>query len=370
MNLIELTEKLIKFPSYTGNNEAINQCLEFCINYFRNNSKIFIKREQKNGVKSVLLSNIGTLDFDVLEVGHIDVVPATSNDMFIPKIINNIIYGRGTGDMKGFVAVAMKIFEYIIENKLNLKYGLLIVSDEEPGGFDGAKYWAEELGLKTKILLDADAGGALNTIIYKAKACYFAKLIAKGKSAHGSMPWLAIDANENLLNSILNLRKTFPYICEKSNIKDKWITTMHAGLINGGQAINAISNYAEAILDFRYTNEYNNHSLFKIIKESLEEGVEFIVQEEGIPIFNDKNNKYLQLYKREIEDITGKEADFNFATGASDARYFSNPNTVIISNQADCGNIHSDGEWLNLDQQERFYQVRAGFLKNLAGIFF
>jgi len=365
MNLIELTEKLVKFPSYTNENGAIDECLNFCINYFGNNSKIFVRREEKNGVKSVLLSNTETLNFDVLEVGHIDVVPVNSNDMFNPKIINNIMYGRGTGDMKGMVAVAMKVFEYIIENNLKLKYGLLIVTDEEPGGFDGSQYWAEEIGLKTKILLDADAGKDINTIIYKAKACYFIKLIAKGKSAHGSMPWFGEDANEKLMNTIINLRQIFPYISEKSGIQDKWVTTMHVSLMNGGQAINTISNYAEAILDFRYTDKYNNDSLFNIIKENLEEDVDFIVQEKGIPVFNNKENKYLQLYKAEIENITGKEVIFDFTTGASDARYFSKSSDIIISNRCNCDCLHANGEWLDLGQQEQFYQIRINFLKKL-----
>lgn len=364
MNLIELTEKLVKFPSYTNENAAMDKCLNFCISYFNNNSNVFIRREEKNGVKSVLLSNTNTLNFDVLEVGHIDVVPA-NDDMFNPKIIGNKMYGRGTGDMKGLVAVAMKVFEYIVENNPNLKYGLLIVSDEEPGGFNGSKYWAEEIGLKTKILLDADAGKNLNTIIYKAKACYFIKLIAKGKSAHGSMPWFGEDANEKLMNTIMNLRKIFPYISEKSNIQDKWITTMHTGLINGGQAINSISNYAEAILDFRYTDQYNNESLFKTIKENLEENVDFTVEEEGIPVFNNKENKYLQLYKKEIENITSKEVIFDFTTGASDSRYFSKSSDIIISNRPNCDCLHADGEWLDLEQQEKFYQIRINFLKKL-----
>ena len=226
MDLIKLIEKLVKFQSYIGNQKAINDCLEFCINYFKNKNSIYVKQVEKNNIKSVLISNVDTMDFDVLEVGHIDVVPVNDFEMFNPKVISNIMYGRGTGDMKGPVASAMKLFDYVMENNLKLKYGLLIVSDEEPGGFDGSMYWANELGLKSKIILDGDAGGKLNTIIYKSKACFFIKLISKGESAHGSKPWLGIDANENLINTINNLRKFFPYISKNNTPKDEWITTL------------------------------------------------------------------------------------------------------------------------------------------------
>ncbi|MDR0571916.1 MAG: M20/M25/M40 family metallo-hydrolase, partial [Rickettsiales bacterium] len=159
MNLIELIIKLVEFPSYTGNIGAIEDCLQYCVDYFKDyEKKIFTRKIKSNGMPSVLLSNCDTLDYDVLEVGHIDVVPVNSMDMFKPKIIGDIMYGRGVADMKGPVAVGMEALEHVIKNNLNLRYGLLIVSDEESGGFNGAKYWTEQLGLKTKILINGDAG--------------------------------------------------------------------------------------------------------------------------------------------------------------------------------------------------------------------
>ena len=114
MNLVELTKKLVELQSYTGNDKIINDCLEFCVNYFSNNPRISINEVETNNVKSVLISNINTMDFDVIEVGHIDVVPVNDFKMFKPKIEDNIMYGRGTGDMKGSVAAAMKLFDYVI----------------------------------------------------------------------------------------------------------------------------------------------------------------------------------------------------------------------------------------------------------------
>ena len=40
----------------------------------------------------------------------------------------------------------------------------LWIEDEETGGFNGAKYWTENLGLKTKVLLDPDGGKEINKI--------------------------------------------------------------------------------------------------------------------------------------------------------------------------------------------------------------
>ena len=369
MELLELIKKLIEFQSYTGNQKAINDCLKFCINYFIDKNNVYIKQIEINKNKSVLISNIDTSDFDVLEVCHIDVVPVNNTKQYIPNIIDNIMYARGSGDMKGFVAVAIKLFEYAINNNFNLKYGLLIVSDEEPGGFNGAKYWTENLNLKTKILLDADAGNNLNTIISKSKASFFVKLISNGKSAHGSKPWLGNDAIENLIQTINNLRKFFSYYSINNLSINDWITTMHIGTIIGGEAENSIAKKCQAVLDFRYTEKYNDNSILDIIKNCLVPDVDVVIQENGYLVNNDINNKYLQMYKNIIEKKTKKEVKFDFSSVASDSRYFStNKDTIIISNQADCGDLHGDNEWLNIKKLELFFEIRKEFIDSLNSI--
>ena len=366
MDVIELVKNLIKFPSYTGNNQEIHNCINYCINYFKDNKKVFIKKEEKNGLPSVLLSNVDSLELDVLDVGHIDVVPVNDNKMFEPKIEGNIMYGRGTSDMKDSVAVSIKTLEYVIENNLPLKYGTLIVSDEETGGQNGAKHWAENIKLKTKVLLDGDSGGIINNIIQKSKGAMFLKLTSYGKTAHGSRPWLGIDANENLINTIVNLRKIFPYYCENNHSKeDEWCTTMHVGTFNGGTATNAITDKAEATLDIRFTEKYNADKILQIVKENAVGDTEVSLIGSGRVVYSDENNKYFQAYKKSVEKITGKEAILGFVTGASDSEYFYNDNTIIIPNQPTGGDIHNDGEWVDIETIKQFLEIKKDFLNNL-----
>lgn len=366
MDVIELTKNLIKFPSYTGNIQAINDCINYCINYFKDNKKVFIKKEEKNDLPSVLLSNIDSLDLDVLDVGHIDVVPVNTNKMFEPRIEEGVMYGRGTSDMKDSVAASIKTLEYIIENNLPIKYGTLIVSDEETGGTNGAKYWAEEIKLKTKVLLDGDAGSLINKIIQKAKGVIFVNLISHGKSAHGSRPWLGIDANENLINTLINLRKVFPYYSLENHSKeDEWVTTMHVGLIKGGNAANAISEKAEATLDIRFTEEYDLDKVIKLIKQNVVGDIEINAQELGKMVFNELDNKYLQLYKSSIEKITKQQAIFDFVTSGSDSRYFYNKDTTIIPNQPTGGEIHGDNEWVKVETIKQFLEIKKDFIHEL-----
>jgi succinyl-diaminopimelate desuccinylase len=369
MELMELTEKLIRFPGTTQNKPALEECFNFCVNYFKdkNNKNIFIDVKEKNGLKSVLVSNADTINLDVLDIVHIDVVPVGDKNMYNPIIKDGILKARGSSDMKSQVAVAFKLFEYVIEQKFDYKYGLLIVTDEETE-CTCSDYWASEIGLNAKIILDGDgAAPILNKMIYKKKASLCIKVIFRGESAHGSRPWIGVDANENLIQSWSNLRKVFPYINKDNKPADEWCVTLHAGVINGGKSVNSISDYAELYLDFRYIEGYNDEKIFKIIRENFVGDYTIEPMERGVLLINDTENKYFKLYKKILEKNTGKEAVLEFGTGASDSRFFSDRgnDVAVIASMPIGGGAHTEEEWLNVESLYKFLDIRKEFLREL-----
>jgi acetylornithine deacetylase/succinyl-diaminopimelate desuccinylase-like protein len=366
VDILELTKKLMSFKSISNEKEISSKCIDYILDYVGDDKNIFIKPINSNGFRSVLLSNADTLELNVLEVGHVDVVPVSSDKIFEPRIEGDLLYGRGGGDMKGFIAVGLEVLKFVVKSNLKMKYGLLIVTDEEISSENGSKYWAETLGLKAKLVLDPDSGKKLNTIIYKSKGAFFFKLISNGESVHGSQPWSSsADAVENLIQSINNLRKIFPHYSKKNEPDDKWVDTMHVGIIDGGKAVNAVADYAEAKIDIRFTEKYTAESLKELIKTNIVDGVEAIFEVVGKVVFNDKNNRYLKLYAEVLEKYAKEKINFEFASSGSDSRYFSNNNTTIIANQADCGEIHADGEWLNIKKLSDFFEVRKEFLEKI-----
>ena len=88
--------------------------------------------EKKGVAPVIMIRNHKSLDFDALVLGHIDVVPA-EDKMFNPVVKGGKLYGRGSLDMKSFAAVAMNSMQYVIENKLPIKFGIILSSDEEKG---------------------------------------------------------------------------------------------------------------------------------------------------------------------------------------------------------------------------------------------
>ena len=88
-------------------------------------------------------------------------------------------------DMKSFAAVALNSMEYVLTQKLPLKFGVILSSDEEKGSRGTEAFLAAHPQLKAKIVLDNDVGGDIGKLILKCKNPVFVKLTAQGTAAHG-----------------------------------------------------------------------------------------------------------------------------------------------------------------------------------------
>ncbi|MDR2526263.1 MAG: M20 family metallopeptidase [Rickettsiales bacterium] len=369
MELLELSKTLIKFPGTFDNRDELNKCFEFVVDYFKkkNNSNIFLNIKEKDGLKSVLISNVNALELDVLWIGHIDVVPTNNPKMYEPVVDNGILRARGASDMKSQVAQGIKLFEYVLEENLPLKYGMLIVTDEETESVC-SDYWANEIGLKAKIIMDGDGSkNDMNVMCYKRKASLCIKVSWKGAPAHGSRPWDGMDANEDLITSWTNLRKVFPYINKNNPPDDKWLVTLHAGMIKGGNAVNSISESAVLHMDFRYIEGYDDEKIFSIIKENFVGDYKIEPMERGFFMSTDVENKYFKLYNDILEKSTGKKTVLEFGTGATDVRFFCGNNSdkylqAIITSSPIGGGAHTDDEWLNIDSLYKWLDINKEYL--------
>lgn len=85
----------------------------------------------------------------ILMQGHVDVVPVTgqrwSRDPFSGEVVDGYLWGRGAIDMKGGVAMMTNAFCRLASGPAPPgDVVLCVVSDEEAGGVDGARFLVEE----------------------------------------------------------------------------------------------------------------------------------------------------------------------------------------------------------------------------------
>lgn len=367
MDLIKTAQDLIRFRTETGNSEEIHQCFEYVKGLF-NGTKANVKIFEKSGIAPVIfITNAETEDFDVLILGHLDVVPA-EDKMFSPYIEDGKMFGRGTLDMKSFAAVALNSMFHVLDNNLNIKFGIILSSDEEKGSKGTEAFMKEHANLKTKIVLDNDVGGNILRIVNKCKNPVFVKIESIGKEAHGSMPWDGIDANENLLMVLNNIRKIYPYFSKNLPMPENtWIDTVHIAKMSGGQVSNVISNYAEALLDFRLTETSSVENLKANLDKCMIEGVTYKISSSSVPVVMDENNPYIQDYKHFAEHILGQEIEFEQIGGATDSRAFAVRGSTVIMHSGTGEGMHTKDEYVMVDSVVKIAEIQKKFLDKLSG---
>ncbi|HSB67160.1 MAG TPA: M20/M25/M40 family metallo-hydrolase [Anaerolineales bacterium] len=135
--------------------------------------------------------------------GHVDVVPVErerwSRDPFGGEVVDGMVWGRGTLDMKGFLAMYLEVFLTLFRQNAPLKRDIILaaIADEEAGFEHGSKFLVEQ----HRDLIDADyaftEGGALTIHFGKSrvypiqvaeKCVCWLRLRAVGKPGHGSTP--------------------------------------------------------------------------------------------------------------------------------------------------------------------------------------
>lgn len=366
MDVIDLAQKLIRFRTETGNHGEIMKCLQFVKSLPElHDAKIDIF-EKDNLAPVIFIRNTESEAFDVLVLGHLDVVPA-AEEMFTPVVKDGRMYGRGTLDMKSFAAVALNSMAYVLKRKLPLNFGVILSTDEEKGSKGTEAFLAAHPKISAEIVLDNDVGGDIQKIVSKCKNPVFVKIIAEGQEAHGSTPWEGIDANEIMLQTLANIRKYYPYYAQNGvNPENKWVDTVHFAKICGGEVSNVICGESEALLDFRLTENSSIENLKKNLDSCMIDGVNYVIVSESTPVVMDENNRYIQEYKKFAEAIMGEKIEFEHIGGATDSRAFAVKGSTVIMHSGTGEGMHTAGEYVVIDTVRQIADIQIKFLEKLA----
>ena len=137
--------------------------------------------------------------------GHFDVVPAGEGwtlDPFGGEVVDGRIYGRGSCDMKAGIAAALFAVEAIRRAGIELN-GTVEISgtvDEESGGFAGVAWLAEQGRLsaaRTDYVIIPEPL-YVDRICIGHRGVYWFEVQTRGRIAHGSMPFLGVNAIEHM----------------------------------------------------------------------------------------------------------------------------------------------------------------------------
>lgn len=353
--MLALLKKLISFPTDKDHPEEQKKCLEFTAGYLKK-SGLKVKIHTSNNQSSLIAGRKLKKSYQYLLSGHLDVVPASYPNAFKPLIKGKRLYGRGASDMKSGCAVMIKLMQD--KKLLKTDMALMLTTDEEVGGLNGTAYLVNKQGYRAKCVLLPDGGDNFHLTIGE-KAVLHLKITAKGKSAHGSRPWLGNNAIEKLIKVYQFLKTKIPDTEEKN----RWKPTVNLGKLAGGDAPNKVPNQAEMYLDFRYPYKWDKEKIFLFVKQAVNlcSLIRYEILAQGEPMSVDLKNPYLKRFVKTAK-VQGIRLKTQKCHGASDARFFSDQGSAIIISKPVCSEPHIDYEWVDLSSLFQYYHLLKSFL--------
>lgn len=349
---LEQLSKLVSFKTVTGDVKSNQEALEYVASLIDPSAKIKLISNQTRQI--LLAGNTESKKPDYTYLVHIDVVPGEATQ-FTVKQTGDLLYGRGVCDMKFSIPVGVALLNEIIQTKSNLKFQLAITTDEETGGYTGAKYLVDEYQLRPAVVIVPD-GGNEGLIVNKSKGVCQLIITTQGKTAHASQPW----NGQNAITPLIKLASKLIEKYDANNTKECWETTMNLGQINGGSAVNQVCSEATLKIDFRYPQTDSADNIIKEVKKIAKEIDEKFSIEPGsmgLPTYTDGALPIVQKFAKNLESEMGVKVEIKGECGASDARFFAPFNTPILMSKPKGGQIHSDDEWLSLGSTLKFYQA-------------
>jgi len=205
--------------------------------------------------------------------GHFDIVPpgrGWSIDPFAGVVRDRKIYGRGVCDMKAGIAAAVFAAEAIVRAGVPLP-GTIEISgtvDEESGGFAGVAYLAEAGRLargRTDYVIIPEPLN-VDRICIGHRGVYWFEVTARGRIAHGSMPFLGVSAIDGMTRLLEAVRTdlTPQLISRRTAVPVVPPAARHATInvngIEGGQPVDGIqtpcvADFCRAVFDRRFLME-------------------------------------------------------------------------------------------------------------------
>ena len=141
---------LIKFQTVSGtsNLKLIEYCEKKLNKLGATSFKTYDELKQRVNLFSTISGKQKLNGGGIILSGHTDVVPASakewSSDQFVATQRNNKVYGRGSTDMKGFIACSLALAPYFASQNLKKPIHFSFTFDEETA-CQGAPIMIEEL---------------------------------------------------------------------------------------------------------------------------------------------------------------------------------------------------------------------------------
>ena len=257
MNSVEILERLVGFATVSRDSNL--GLIDFVREFLSSRGIDSRLYRDRTGQKANLYACIGPQDRrGILLSGHTDVVPvdgqAWTTDPFRLQERGGRLYARGSADMKGFLACALRAADLASTRRFTVPLQLAFSYDEEVGCL-GVRSLIEDMASWAHRPAFCIVGEpTLMRIAVGHKGRTAMNACCHGRAAHSARPAAGVNAIHLAVDFIEAVRSRQAQI-EASGRRDPAyevpFTTLHVGVIHGGRALNIVPDRCDLELEIR-----------------------------------------------------------------------------------------------------------------------
>ena len=235
-----------------------------------------------SGHKANLYATIGPAELGgVMLSGHTDVVPVDgqrwASDPFVLERIDDKVFGRGSADMKGFIACVLEWVPEMVAASLTTPIHIALSYDEEVGciGVRRLLDLMEKMPVVPSMAIIGEPTNMEIVVAHKGKRGI--RVNVRGASAHSAYPTEGVNAIEVVAQLIAHISEVQQDI-EKNGPFDPGYrvphTTLHVGTVRGGTALNIVPNECSFDFEIRHLPEHEIDPLIDTVQRYARDKLE------------------------------------------------------------------------------------------------
>tara|TARA_R110002049_G_scaffold206269_1_gene376767 strand:+ start:5138 stop:6313 length:1176 start_codon:yes stop_codon:yes gene_type:complete len=271
MTVEQILEKLVAFPVLGG--ESNLKIIHWIKNYIEAYDIKTVLVPNEENTKASLHCRIGpAVDGGTILSGHTDVVPVKGQDWqtdpfkLTDKSDGNL-YGRGSCDMKGFLACCLAALPDMAKAKLKTPIYLAFSYDEEIGCLAAPALINHIKTTYKEIPKFAIIGepSMLQPIIGQ-KSIHILDVTVNGSAGHSSRIKQEVSAVHEAARLVMWAEQKMNDLIETGHVDERFNpphSSLHVGQINGGIAANIIADKATFSIDIRTIPKDNGHDIYQ-----------------------------------------------------------------------------------------------------------
>jgi len=374
---IDILSKLVAFKSVSGNptHDIVAYITEYLDKHGVESTVSFDDARERANVFATIGPEI---DGGLILSGHTDVVPVDgqewSTDPFCLTQIDQCLYGRGSVDMKGFLACILASVPVFQSSQLQKPIHIAFSFDEETGGF-GMPYLLNsiaQLPFRPAMVIVGEPTDM--QLITAHKGAFEMRTEITGHAVHACNPTLgtnAIVAATKLITKIEEIAARMASNPMTNTPFEPPYCTFNVGIIEGGTASNATAGWCHFNWEFRsmpgedgqkIVDEvvaFSQKEILPAMKQISPDANIDIITLAPVPALDDRNADLAAEFVSQITGLNSRDV-VSFGT---DGGYFSNDglSTVVIG-PGDINRAHKADEYIEIKELEQ----GLAFLKKAA----